>query len=112
VPTLPQLLCSNVLLDGSLSVAKVADLGKSGILQASVVTRQGTPNRYSSPEQLPAAAAAPRQTCTAWACCCWTCWRGGRLVAGTPQQSCRSGSEGRLGVAHVTVLLHVHCLPW
>ena len=41
-----------MLLDGSLSTSKICDLGKSGILQASIITAQGTPNRYSSPEQL------------------------------------------------------------
>jgi serine/threonine-protein kinase len=46
------LKCSNVLLDGSLGFARIADLGRSGILQASIVTERGTPNRYSAPEQL------------------------------------------------------------
>ncbi|EFN55886.1 hypothetical protein CHLNCDRAFT_17626, partial [Chlorella variabilis] len=46
------LKASNVLLDGSLGTAKICDLGQSGILQASIVTAHGTPNRYSSPEQL------------------------------------------------------------
>ena len=50
-PYLP-LVCSNVLLDGSLGTAKICDLGQSGILQASIVTAHGTPNCYSSPEQL------------------------------------------------------------
>ena len=52
VPPYLPLVCSNVLLDGSLGTAKICDLGKSGILQASIVTAHGTPNRYSSPEQL------------------------------------------------------------
>ena len=52
VPPYLPLVCSNVLLDGSLGTAKICDLGQSGILQASIVTAHGTPNRYSSPEQL------------------------------------------------------------
>ena len=50
---------SNVLLDASLSTAKICDLGKSGCLQASIVTAAGTPNRYSSPEQLAGSACGP-----------------------------------------------------
>jgi serine/threonine-protein kinase len=53
------LRCSNVLLDGRLDTAKVADLGKSGILQASVATERGTSNRYSPPEQLAGAWCGP-----------------------------------------------------